>query len=1083
MRLTAAQAASLSTNVTTPVIVFLKNQPSLSPASVRSAERRDTISASQAPFLSELAEVHATHVTTYSLVNAFAATVSAGEEKILAADPDVAEVIPDGTIEGPSPATETKSAGPARADYSPLPGACLPDGKAELEPEGLSLTQTDSQTAGAKTARSLGFTGAGVTVGFMADGIDPDNVNFIRPDGKSVFTRYVDFSSDGTGAPTDGSEAFLDANEIAGQGIKVYNTQGYSEGSPSAACDIRIEGFAPGASLVALKVFAQNNATTVSGYVEAIDYAVETAKVNILNQSFGASDYPDTTLAAVKEFDNAAVAAGVTVTVSSGDAGPTDTIESPASDPDVISVGATTDFRSYAQTGYEGADNFATKGWLDDNISALSSSGYSETGATLDMVAPGDSSFTSCDDSTLYAGCTTFAGKGSDLDWDGGTSQSAPEVAGAAALVIQAYRSTHHGTTPTPALIKQILLSTATDLGAPADQQGAGLLDSYQAVEMAMSVNKGKPAGQTLATSANQLNYVGDAGVKKTWRVTVTNTGATSQTIHLTGRAYGTPKTISAGSVTLSDTKSPHFTDEVGEENNYEELHFTVAKGADDLNAAVAYEANGAPTPALLDLIDPEGRFAAYSDPQGTDNYDSVDVLHPAAGTWTAVIFSPTSANSGTTGKVEFGASVSDYVGFGAVSPSTITLAPGVSSAVSVTATTPSTAGDASGAVVLNSDNNVTTIPITLRSLINVARGGAFSGVLTGGNGRPPGEGQIAYYEFNVPAGRPEIAANITLANDPAVTVIGYLVAPDGETTGFGSNNYVTSAGGNGVNGLGLSVYALRPAAGMWTLIIEFTSPVQGNEVTDNYTGTMRFATIPVSAKGLPDSAVTKLTPGKAVTVPVEIKNTGSAAENFFIDPRLSSTSTYTVMTSSESTEPLPLGSQASEQWMVPTEATTMHLTAKASLAVTFDYEPTAGDPDLVATSSGDDAASTFSASTITPGEWEAYPQEIAPAGGFPVKGGKAGTVSMTATVVAQTFNTSITSGPGDFWISTLNNLTPGTFIINPGQTRTIDVTIKPSGTAGTVVRGELYVDNWVEAGFVYSGSEITEIPYTYKIG
>ena len=96
-----------------------------------------------------------------------------------------------------------------------LPGACLPDGKAELEPEGLSLTRTDSQTPGAPTARALGFTGAGVTVGFMADGIDPDNVNFLRPDGKSVFTRYADFSSDGIDAPTDGDEAFLDANAIA----------------------------------------------------------------------------------------------------------------------------------------------------------------------------------------------------------------------------------------------------------------------------------------------------------------------------------------------------------------------------------------------------------------------------------------------------------------------------------------------------------------------------------------------------------------------------------------------------------------------------------------------------------------------------------------------------------------------------------------------------------------------------------------------------------------------------------------------------------------------------------------------------
>jgi hypothetical protein len=52
----------------------------------------------------------------------------------------------------------------------------------------------------------------------MAEGIDINNVNFIRPDGRSVFTGYRDFSGDGTQAPTDGAESFLDANAIAGQG-------------------------------------------------------------------------------------------------------------------------------------------------------------------------------------------------------------------------------------------------------------------------------------------------------------------------------------------------------------------------------------------------------------------------------------------------------------------------------------------------------------------------------------------------------------------------------------------------------------------------------------------------------------------------------------------------------------------------------------------------------------------------------------------------------------------------------------------------------------------------------------------------
>ncbi len=1102
--LTAKLIAQLSQHVDQHVIVIMKNQLPALTADNAIAARSHSVAAIQAPLLKELREVHATSVKSYSLVDSFAATVSAGERARLAANSAVAKVIPDVTIRGPelAPAQTTAPAISKTADsptLNTIPGACGANGAVQLDPEGLSLTDTDSTTASAKTARSLGITGAGVKVAFIADGVDPNNINFIRANNSSAFSDYQDFSGDGPGQQTSGDEAFLDANTIAGQGLHVYNVQNFGAQADPSACNIRIEGVAPGASLVGLDVFGEDEDTTESSFLEAINYAVETDHVNVINESFGSNPFPDVTaLDATSLFDQAAVKAGVVVTVSSGDAGSTNTIGSPSDDPAVIGVGASTDFRFYAQTNYAMARYFATSGWLNDNISSLSSGGYNEKGGTIDMVAPGDLSFASCDASPIFSGCVNFQGQSSDVEESGGTSEASPFVAGAAALVIQAYRNTHSGDTPTPAVVKQILLSTTQDVGAPATEQGSGLLDSYKAVQLAESIDKpvAKRMGNTLMLSKSQLNTVGAAGKARSWPLTITNTGAHSQTVSLSGRTVGRDTHVQTGKVTLNDSTSPQLTNYQGLVNNYQVIHFKVPAGQNRLVASIAYPgnpANGNNSRVRMILIDPRGRLAAHTLPQGVGNYGSADVTAPVAGTWTGVIFGDVAADGGTNGTIPWRVATERYVPFGSIHPAHFVLAPGAKKTVTVRAKRPKTPGDSSGSIVVASRpagggaTPATTIPVTLRSLVDVAKGGKFSGVLTGGNGRPNGEGQVDYYSFTVGSGVKDIMANVALTNDPNDPVGAYLVGPNGDAAGFGQNSF------NGVAMTALTAYALHPVAGRWTLVVDFAEPVVGNEVSQSFSGAIKFNAAKASATGLPDSASTQLAESTPVTVPVKVTNTGAAPEDFFFDARLAGATSVTIAPFDQASGlSLPLTGSGPE-WLVPPETSAIKVTSTASLPIMFDYSPDSGDPDLASSAPG---AGPLCATTevgsyhpssgqVTTGIWSAAPTECGPyAAPAP-----AGTDSSTMVATTKPIDTAVTSPTGDFWtessgtVSYSGGTSPA--VIDPGKTATIQVTITPAAASGSTVTGDLYVDDFISATPPYGAPEMDEVaalPYKYTV-
>lgn len=257
----------------------------------------------------------------------------------------------------------------------------------------------------APEAWAAGITGAGIIIAVLDTGLRLDHQEFAAP-GKVM-------------AGPDYANGDNDPNDDNGHGTKVAGT------AAALANGLGMVGVAPGATVMPVKVIGGSGGTTAD-IAQGMDYAV-TNGARVVNLSLGNGPFdalPDATGfdGILENTVRQAEARGVVVVAASGNNHSTLPFQ-PASFAAALAVGAVTPGRELAE--------------------------FSNGGPYLSVVAPGVDMYTS--DRFAVAG----------YGYSTGTSQAAPVVAGAAALVLSAHPAL------TPAQVRAVLEESADDLGPP----------------------------------------------------------------------------------------------------------------------------------------------------------------------------------------------------------------------------------------------------------------------------------------------------------------------------------------------------------------------------------------------------------------------------------------------------------------------------------------------------------------------------------------------------------------------------------------------------------------------------------------